>query len=157
SASAPSERCLHQVAAPYLVEASESLRRNLETLSRSLTADCRWPTSPILQHPLRGVAGQLRAVPQVQFGPNAVAVSLDRLDAQVQPLGDLRRLHALADQPEDLQLAVSQGVYWRARGLLAPRADGPLQQSLGHRLAQPDLTRQDPPHGLDNPVRGLVL
>jgi len=56
------------------------------TEKKSHARRARWPTasySPIFQHPLRGVAGQLRAIAQVQLLPNAVTAGLDRLDAQV--------------------------------------------------------------------------
>src|ERR1019366_5241342 len=107
--------------------------------------------------PLVAVVGQLRAVAQVQFLPDPVAVGLDGLDAQVQSFGDLRGLHALADQTEYLQLAIGQDVERRVRDFFSATANGAVQHLLGHRVTQEHLPFQHPPDGFDDLVRGLVL
>ncbi len=40
--------------------------------------------SPILNDPLRGIVDKLRAIAQVQFLSNAIAIGFDGLDAEVQ-------------------------------------------------------------------------
>ena len=54
--------------------------------------------------------GQRRAIAEVQFLPNADALVLDRLDAQVEPFGNVLTFHALADQTKDVQLTIGQEV-----------------------------------------------
>lgn len=61
---------------------------------------------PIFQKPLSGIMSKLRAMLQFQFFPDAVAVRFDRLDTQVQSLGNLCGLDTLADGTKDIQLAV---------------------------------------------------
>ena len=88
-------------------------------LSISIAERAKGPVLPILdqvirsvfQHPGHCMACQFGAVFQVQFLPDAVAVGLDRLDAQVQLGGDLARSSRPAPiRPEDVELPVREGV-----------------------------------------------
>jgi len=50
----------------------------------------------------------LGAGPQIQFSTHVRAVHLDCLPTQIQPLGDLPGVQALADELEDLELPVGK-------------------------------------------------
>ena len=80
--------------------------------------------SAVLQRPLRGVVGKCGTVAQVQLRPDAVSVGLDRLDAEVQTMGNVGRLRVLADKTKYLQLAIGQCIEWRTRDFILTSADG---------------------------------
>src|SRR3954451_23820303 len=61
------------------------------------------------------VADQLVAAGEAELALDVLAVGLDGLDTQAEALGDRAGAEALADQVEDLQLAVAQPLQWRAR------------------------------------------
>ena len=56
----------------------------------------------VLHYPPGSIVTEHRAVAQVEFLANAVAVGLDGRDAQVQSFSDLRSLDAFTKQPEHL-------------------------------------------------------
>ena len=58
--------------------------------------------------PLHGVLHQLGGCLQVELVLDARPVGLDRLDRQVQPLGNLARALPPPRQFEDLQLAITE-------------------------------------------------
>jgi hypothetical protein len=58
--------------------------------------------------PLDGEAKQLVAVLEPELVLDVGPVGLNGLDAQVESVGHIARLVALADEPEDLQLAVAE-------------------------------------------------
>src|SRR3954447_26947758 len=61
------------------------------------------------------VADQLVAAGEPELALNVLAVGLDGFDAEAEALGDRAGAEALADQVEDLQLAVAQPLQRRAR------------------------------------------
>src|SRR2546429_7706868 len=78
----------------------------------------------LLNNPKNRSPDQFRSVLQIKLLLDAISVRLDRLDAQVQALGNLGGFDALADHAEDLQLAVGDDVERREHGLfLAGAAD----------------------------------
>jgi len=82
-----------------------------------------------IEHPLHGAPGQFRAVLQIELLFDLLAVGLDRLPAEFQPAGDLKRGESLPDHLEDLQLAVGKTL---KRALLRRAAS---QRSMEYHIA----------------------
>lgn len=65
-------------------------------------------TLPILKHPLDRIAVQLGTIGEVEFDLEFLAIGVDRVNAEVELVGDGAGGLSLADEGEDLQFAVRE-------------------------------------------------
>src|SRR5919201_866742 len=119
----------------------------------------RAPTSMGLRPHLRldqaaadRVAGQLDAVAHPQLVEDVLTVSLHRLHADHELLGDLLRRVRLGDQLQHLELARRQDLE-----VVVPALDDVLDEARDRRGVEERLAAHRPPHRLDDVVVGVRL
>src|ERR1044071_1627947 len=89
--------------------------------------------------PLHGVTDQLGRALDVELALDVLAMSLDRLDAQAELLGDLAGAHALAHPAKDLELAIAERLERGLHGGLGHL----VEHALGDLGADGDGARHD--------------
>src|SRR5262245_65923024 len=87
--------------------------------------------------PVDRVADQLGGILDPQLLLDALAVRFDGLDAQVECHGDFTCARALADEVQDLQLAIAQPIDWVERNVLTAGRKA-VHQDLVHGIAHVD-------------------
>src|SRR5258705_3449065 len=107
-------------------------------------------------NPLRRALGQFGSCLEAQLVLDVLAVGFDRLDAQVQGVGDLACAPALTDQPEHLQLAVAERVQGRVRFQRSP-IDEFRGEPRAQRVAHVRLAVEQPTDGNQHGAVELLL
>ncbi|MFN9999977.1 MAG: hypothetical protein ACK559_02520, partial [bacterium] len=84
---------------------------------------------------------------------------LDRLDAQFEGAGDIRRFVSPANQAEDLQFPIAENLGRRVRGPMIdmPTSDRPGEQSGRQLVVQGQFALQHGPQCLDNCRRAVAF
>src|SRR5690349_23094153 len=104
-------------------------RKDKKTRTSSVSFYLLFHLFPVHQSPLPGIDRYLSAVRQVQLAQDVTDVSLDRVLADDQLLGDLAVGHAVGNQPQHVQLAFGQ--LGEKRLLVAVVAADVLQDASG--------------------------
>src|SRR5579862_6475308 len=138
---------------PYARESRKQLESGLKAI-RKTTAKRR--ASAVGFHPKHSPAGKIRTGGNIELLFQPFAISLNRLDAQVEQVGDFFRALAPADKLKYLQLAIAQA----GNGALVERTrriDECRQQPVGHCATQSITAVKHRAHALKQSLRRLVF
>lgn len=111
-------------------------------------ASTQYPTSRTLsvrsiRHPLRRVTNELAGRAQIELLAHVTAMRIDGLHGQIEPLRDLARADAFADELEHFELAIRErgdGIFVLSRSSAACDL---AQQTFAHGRAHMALTASD--------------
>src|SRR5690606_5418936 len=121
-----------------------------------LCCECREGELRLAGVPVDGELHEARRAVEAQLFLDALAVRLDRLDAEAQVLSDLPRRLAAADQVQHLHLAVAQALD-RVDRVLPARDGEALDHARADTVADVDPAREHAAQGNDELIAGRLL